>query len=131
MTPFLSQIDPLGFFTGTAIAAIVVSWIATAFALYLAGRAVAGKEATFGETLLIALVGPILFGIAAAIATTLFGPVLGIILALLVWLWVIKSVFGVGWGAAFAIAVLAVITFLVVLVLVGFLLGGLILIPFL
>ena len=131
MTPFLSQIDPLGFFTGTAIVAFVVSWIATAFALYIAGRAVAGKEATFGEALLIALVGPILVGIAAAIASTLFGPVLGIILALVAWLWVIKSVFGVGWGAAFAIAVLAVITFLVVLVLVGFLLGGLILIPFL
>ena len=130
MTPLLNQID-LAYFTGTAIAALVISWIATAFALYLAGRAVSGKEATFGEALLIALVGPILFGIAAAIATTLFGPVIGIILAILVWLWVIKSIFGVGWGAAFAIAVLAIITFLVVLVLVGFLLGGLVLIPFL
>jgi hypothetical protein len=119
-----------GALIATAIT-FIVSWIITALSLYLAGRAISGEEATFGEALIIALVGPILVGISSALITPLFGPYVGIILALVVWLWVVKSIFGVGWGAAFAIAVLALITFIVVVLVLGFLLGAALFLPFL
>jgi hypothetical protein len=118
-----------GALIATAIV-FIVSWFITALSLYLAGRAISGEEATFGEALIIALVGPILVGISSALITPLFGPYVGIILALVVWLWVVKSIFGVGWGAAFAIAVLALITFIVVVLVLGFLLGAALFLPF-
>jgi hypothetical protein len=113
---YIVRFDNLYYF----IISFIITWILAALAIYIAGKAISGKEATFGEALIIALIGPILVAISSAFITALFGPFLGLILAFLVWLWVTKSVFGVGWLAAFAITIIAII----VLIIIEFLVGG-------
>ncbi len=102
---------------------IIVGWIVAALSLFFAGRVVSGKEASFGEALLIALVGPIIVGIVGSISTFLLGPIIGLLLSLLIWLWVIKSVFGIGWGSAFVISILALFMFIVAVAVVSLALG--------
>jgi hypothetical protein len=102
---------------------IIVGWIVSALSLFLAGRVISGKEASLGEALLIALVGPIIVGITGSVTTLLVGPVIGLLVSLLIWLWVIKSVFGVGWGSAFLISILALFMFIVAVAIVSFALG--------
>jgi len=102
---------------------LLVGWVVSALALFFAGRIVSGKKASLAEAFAIALVGPILVGITRFIIAFIFGPIVSLIIALLVWLWTVKSVFGVGWGAAFLISILAIFMFVVSVVLVSFAIG--------
>jgi len=102
---------------------LLVGWVVSALALFFAGRIVSGKKASLSEAFLIALVGPVLVGITTFIAAFIFGPIVSLITALLVWLWTVKSIFGVGWGAAFLISILAIFVFVASVVLVSFAIG--------
>jgi hypothetical protein len=99
---------------------IVVSTIIISPILWLSGRALVGKEkAKFTDAIWIVLLGNI---IGVAVGAFLYGW-LATIIMFIVWLALIKHFFDCGWLMAFAIAIVAVIIFIVVsiiLALIGF-----------
>jgi hypothetical protein len=89
---------------------IVVGTIILAPVLWLAGRALVGKEkAKFLDAVWIILLGTII----GAVVGALFGLVAAVIM-FIVWLALIKHFFDCGWLMAFAIAIIAVILFVVI-----------------
>jgi hypothetical protein len=99
---------------------IVISTIIVAPILWLSGRALVGKEkAKFTDAIWIVLLGNL---IGIAIGTFIYGWLSAIVM-LIVWLALIKHFFDCGWLKAFAIALVAVVVFIIVgviLALIGF-----------
>ena len=54
---------PMGLFLGLGIIGLIlvflVAWFVAAFPLYIAGRMISGRNATFGEALVAAAIGPL------------------------------------------------------------------------
>ena len=105
---------------------IVVGTVVLAPVLWLAGRALVGKEkAKFLDAVWIVLLGTVIGAVVGAYTSGLVAAVIMFI----VWLALIKHFFDCGWLMALAIAIIAVIIFTVivaVLAIVGvglFLLG--------
>ncbi len=105
-----------------AIISLIVGWLTAAFAMWMAARIVVGSKATFVGSLFISIIGPILVFTSLILSTPLLGS-LSILLALILWLWAVKSIFGVGWISAFAITILSTFTFLVAVIIVSVVLG--------
>ena len=92
---------------------IVVGTIIIAPILWLAGRALVGKEkAKFMDAIWIVLLGTV---IGAVIGAHIGGLVAAVVM-FVIWLALIKHFFDCGWLMAFAIAVIAVIIFVVIAV---------------
>lgn len=90
---------------------IVITTIIVAPILWLAGRALVGKEkAKFTDALWIVLLGTII----GAIVGEFVGGIVASIIMFIVWLGLIKHFFDTGWIMALAIAIIAVIIFLVI-----------------
>lgn len=100
------------------LVSFLVSLVALAFVLYIAGKMVVGKRATFGKALAIAFLGTVI-----GFLISLFIPLIGWLIALLVWLYLIKSYYSTGWLSAFGIAILAVIVAIVVGIILGLIFG--------
>ena len=112
------------------IIGLVILWIIVSIPVYLAGKIVTGGRSTFGEAMAATVLGPIvcfivltgvsffLEGILGGVASTL-----GYILAFLAWIWVYKRTFKTGWLGGLAIAILAVIVFVIFSLVVRALLG--------
>jgi hypothetical protein len=112
------------------IISLIVLWIIVSIPVWLAGKALTGGDASFGDALLATLAGPIVyvlvtfvvdFFLSALIGSSAF--VFGYILALIAWIWVFKASFDTGWLRAILIAILAWILFVVLSVIVGVLFG--------
>ncbi len=89
---------------------IIVGTVILAPVLWLAGRALVGKEkAKFLDAVWIILLGTVI----GAVVGALFGLVAAVIM-FIVWLALIKHFFDCGWLMAFAIAIIAVIIFVVI-----------------
>ncbi len=98
--------DILGLILQVVITTIIVGPI-----LWLAGRALVGKEkAKFTDALWIVLLGTII----GAIVGVFIGGIVASIIMFIVWLGLIKHFFDAGWIMALAIAIIAVIIFLVI-----------------
>src|SRR4030042_4793906 len=92
---------------------IVVGTIIIAPILWLAGRALVGKEkAKFTDAIWIVLLGTV---IGAVLGAHIGGLVVAVVM-FVIWLALTKHFFECGWLMAFAIAVVAVILFVVVAV---------------
>jgi hypothetical protein len=90
---------------------IVVGTIIVAPMLWLAGRALVGKEkAKFTDAVWIVVLGTV---IGAVVGAYFSGLVVAVIM-LVVWLALIKHFFDCGWVMALAIAIIAVIIFIVI-----------------
>jgi len=90
---------------------IVVGTIIVAPVLWLAGRALVGKEkAKFTDAAWIVVLGTV---IGAVVGAYFSGLVVAVIM-FVVWLALIKHFFDCGWVMAFAIAIIAVIIFIVI-----------------
>jgi hypothetical protein len=112
------------------IIGLVILWIIVSIPVYLAGKIVTGGRSTFGEAMAATVLGPIVYfivltgvrlflkGILGGAASTL-----GYILAFLAWIWVYKHTFKTGWLGGLAIAILAVIVFVIFVLVVGALFG--------
>ncbi len=133
MLPILASLFPSGTDLLTlleVIVALVILWITISIPAYIAGKVVAKENATFGKAMLATLLGPIVY-VLVLVATDLIlggllgtiGYVLGIILAFIAWIGVYKAMFKTGWLGAFAIAILALIVFIVMLLIIGFFLA--------
>lgn len=123
-----SELSLLGLIT--VIAGLVIVWIIVSIPVYVAGKIVTGGKSSLGDAMVATLVGPIVYIIVLVAVDFFLGAVVdggafiwAFILAFLAWLWVYKSSFGTGWLGALAIAILAIITFVVLNVLIGTLFG--------
>ena len=92
---------------------IIVSTIVLAPVLWLAGRALAGKDkAKFTDALWIVALGTVIGAVVSAVAVG-WGWI-GSIIMFIVWLGLIKHFFDCGWLKALAIAIVAVIIQLII-----------------
>jgi hypothetical protein len=99
---------------------IVVGTIIIAPILWLAGRALAGKDkAKFTDAIWIVILGTVIGAVVGAFV----GGLIAAIIMFIIWLALIKHFFDCGWIKALAIAIIAVIIFIVliaVLAIIGF-----------
>jgi hypothetical protein len=120
-----------------AIIGLIILWIIVSIPVWLAGKAVTGGKATFGEAMLATLFGPIVYAVTLVVVDFLLGGVIGsagyiiaLILAFIGWIWVYKASFKTGWLGGIAIAILAVIIFAVISIVFGALFGLIVPAPF-
>ncbi len=71
------------------------------------------KERRFLSVLMLALIGAILTSLLSLI------PIIGWLIGLIVWIWLIRSWFDIGWFQAISIAILAFIIEIVIAMLLG------------
>lgn len=109
---------------------LIILWIIVSIPVWLAGKAVTGGKASFGEAMLATLAGPIVYFIVSFLVgyflSALIGSVafvFGYLLALIAWIWVFKASFRTGWLQAIGIAILAWIIFIVFSIIIGALFG--------
>jgi len=99
---------------------IVVGVIIIAPILWLAGRALAGKDkAKFTDAIWIVVLGTVI----GAVVGVFVGGLIAALIMFIVWLALIKHFFDCGWLKALAIAIIAVIIFVVliaILAIIGF-----------
>jgi len=101
------------------IVAFIIEVIVISPVLWASGRVLVGKEkAKFTDAIWITVLGLIVGAVVENVV-----PFVGWLLALIVWLALIKHFFDTGWGKAFLIALLAIIIFIVVAVALGLLFG--------
>ncbi len=108
------------------IIGLIILWIIVSIPVWLAGKAVTGGKATFGEAMIATLFGPIVYAVTLIIVGYFLGTLIGstayiiaLILALIAWIWVYKASFRTGWLGAIAIAILAWIIFVVISIIFG------------
>lgn len=90
---------------------IIVNVIIVAPVLWIAGRLIAGKgKARFTDAIWIVVLGVVL---GVIVSFFLSGLVASLVM-FIVWLFLIKHFFDCGWIKAFAIAILAVIIFIII-----------------
>ncbi len=115
---------------GTVIVAFLIAFIiyllVVGFVLWAAGEIVVGRRVTFGQAFAIAGAGTFL------VLATLFllgGSLLGLLVAFLVFLALIRHYFKTGWLAAIGVTIMAVIVAVVIAFVLGLLAIGLFSIP--
>ena len=112
------------------IISLIILWIVISIPVWIAGKAVTGGHASFGDALLATLAGPIVYAIVVFVVDFFLSAIIGAsayifgyILALIAWIWVYKASFETGWLKAILIAVLAWVMFVVLSFIVGALFG--------
>ena len=106
---------------------IVIEIVVVAPILWLAGRALAGKDkAKFTDAIWIVVLGTIIEAIIGA----LVGSLISAVIMFVVWLALIKHFFDCGWLKAFVIAVIAVIIFIIIVTILAFIGIGIIALGF-
>jgi len=110
--------------------ALVILWIIVSIPVWLAGKAMTGGKASFGDALLATLAGPIVYIIVSFLVGFFLSSVIGsaafifaYILALIAWIWVFKASFRTGWLQAVGIAILAWVIFIILSIIVAALFG--------
>lgn len=99
---------------------VVINVVILSPALWLSGRWLAGSDkAKFTDALWIAILGTVVQAIFGVILPAL--AIIGVIIALIIWLALIKHFFDCGWLKAFAISIVAVIILVLVMIVLGIL----------
>ena len=105
---------------------LIILWIIVSIPVWLAGKAVTGGKATFGDAMIATLFGPIVYAVTLIIVdyflVALIGStayIIALILALIAWIWVYKASFRTGWLGGIGIAILAWILFVVISIIFG------------
>jgi hypothetical protein len=119
------------------IIGLIILWVVVSIPVWLAGKAVTGGKATFGEAMLATLFGPIVYAVTLILVDFFLGTLIGstgyiiaLILAFIAWIWVYKASFKTGWLGGIAIAILAVIIFAVISIIIGAIFGLVVPAPF-
>jgi hypothetical protein len=119
------------------IVGLIILWIVVSIPVWLAGKAVTGGKATFGDAMIATLFGPIVYAVTLILVDFFLGALIGsaayiiaLILAFVAWIWVYKASFKTGWLGGIAIAILAVIIFAVISIVFGALFGLVVPAPF-
>jgi len=99
---------------------IIADIILVAPFLWLVGRAMVGKEnAKFTDALWIVVLGAII----NAVLSMFVSGLLGLLVTLIVWAWLIKHFFKTGWSKAALVGIIALIALAIVTVALALLLG--------
>jgi len=105
---------------------LIILWAIVSIPVWLAAKIVTGGKASFGSAMAATLLGPIVYFIVLFGVDMFLGAVVGgsafiwaLILAFVAWLGMYKAAFHTGWLGALAIAVLAILVFIVLNVLLG------------
>ena len=99
---------------------IIADVILIAPFLWLVGRAMVGKEkAKFTDALWIVVLGVII----NAVLSMFVSGLLGLLVTLVVWVWLIKHFFDTGWGKAALVGIIALIALAIVTAALALLLG--------
>jgi len=111
-----------------APAVALATFVANVIALWLAQRFVLPKEREKGllSVVLLALIGAVLNVILVK-----FIPAIGFLVAIVIWIWLIKVWFDIGWGHAIVIAIAAFVLGIALSAIVGLILGISLLLPLL
>ena len=119
------------------IIGLIILWIVVSIPVWLAGKAVTGGKATFGDAMIATLFGPIVYAVTLILVDFFLGALIGsaayiiaLILAFVAWIWVYKASFKTGWLGGIAIAILAVIIFAVISIVMGAIFGLVVPAPF-
>jgi hypothetical protein len=119
------------------IIGLIILWIVISIPVYLAGKAVTGRKASFGEAMAATLFGPIVYAVTLILVNYFLGALIGsspyiiaLILAFIAWIWVYKTSFKTGWLGGIGIAILAVIIFAVMSIILGAVFGLVVPAPF-
>jgi hypothetical protein len=95
---------------------IIVNIIILSPVLWLAGRALVGKEkAKFTDAILIVVIGTVV----GAVFGAFFTGIIAALIQLILWLLIVKYFFDCGWLKALAISILTVIIFIVIVLILG------------
>ena len=110
--------DPLG--VVVYLIGLLVLWMVVSVPVYFAGRAVRGKNASFGNALGATLGGVVVYYVVYLSIAFFLGSVIGssadvfaLLLGLLAWLAVFRAAFQTGWLGAIGIVVIAWLILLV------------------
>jgi hypothetical protein len=113
-----------------AIVTFIILWIVVSIPVWLAGKAITGGTADFGDALLATIAGPIVYFVVTFVVDFFLGAVIGstafifgYILALVAWIGVYKASFQTGWLRGIAIALLAWVILIILSVILGALFG--------
>jgi hypothetical protein len=110
------------------IVSLIILWIIVSIPAYVAGKVVTKGKSTFGEAMIATVLGPIVY-VIVTVAVDFFlegligsgAYIWGLILAFVAWVWVYKSTFKTGWLGGLAIAILAIIVFIILAIVLGIL----------
>ncbi len=98
----------VGFMIGLIVSIVIVAPV-----LWLAGRALVGKDkAKFTDAIMIVVVGAIVGAVIGAFIPN--GGIIGSVIQLIVWLYLVRHFFDCGWLKALAISIVAVIIFAII-----------------
>ena len=118
----IGEIDLIGL-----LIQIVVGVIVLAPVLWLAGRALVGKEkAKLLDAVWIVALGTVI----GAVVGALIGGLIAAVIMFIVWLALIKHFFDCGWIMAFVIAVIAVIIYIIIVAILAFIGIGILVLGF-
>lgn len=97
---------------------IIISTIFVSPVLWLAGRTLVGKEkAKFSDAVITILIGTIV----GALFGAFFVGILASLIQLIIWLALVKHFFDCGWVQALAISIIAIVFFVIIAFVLGFL----------
>lgn len=100
---------------------IFISFFVLAVIFYLAGLiVVGGRKARFTDAFLISLLGTVFSAVFFAFIPY---PLIALLLAIFVWLLLIKQLYETGWLGAIAVSILAIVVYLAIAILVALALG--------
>lgn len=99
---------------------IIINIIILSPMLWISGRLLAGKDkAKFTDALWIVVLGTLI----GAVFQYFFSGIIASIIVLIIWLGLVKHFFDCGWLKALAIAIVAIIIWLVIAVIIGIIYG--------
>lgn len=114
----------------TLLIGYVILWIIVSIPVWLAGKALTGGKASFGDAMLATLAGLIIYVIVLFAVDFFLGAIIGMpasiwayLLAFIAWIWVYKSSFRTGWLQGLGIAILAIIIFFILNQILGAVFG--------
>jgi hypothetical protein len=105
------------------ITSLVIIWAIVSIPVWISAKIFLSRCASFGRAMLVTAAGPIVYALVLFISTTIISLAagnrslmtsLGVILAFLAWLYVFKKGFETGWIRATAIAIIAIVVFVMI-----------------
>jgi hypothetical protein len=104
MIPLIPIILVLGF------ALLFIVWAIASIPVYVSAKILTSGKSTLLQSMIATLFGSIVYVVILAIAHLIFHSfILSFIIAYFFYIWVFKSIFGVGWLKAIGISILAII----------------------
>jgi len=105
------------------IISLVIIWAIVSIPVWISAKILTSRRASFGRAMLVTAVGPIVYVLVLVISTNFLfltignrSPLItsiGLVLALLAWIYVFKKGFETGWIRGVGIALLAIIVFII------------------